>query len=175
MATPDELSRASIGRRGAPLPVAAVVAALLATLLSYAPIAALTGAATFGLGTRIAAVARTAASIWLLGHGVPVQTATDRISLVPLTLTVLIAWRLVRAGVHASRAVGGHRSRRPWRALGASATAAVCYTAFAVVVAAVIHAPVARTAMAVGAVAVVCTMLGAVSNAAAGRSMVGRI
>ena len=54
-------------------------------------------------------------AVWLLGHGVPLDTPTDRISLVPLALTAFAAWRVARAGVHASRAVGGHRRRGPGR------------------------------------------------------------
>ena len=41
---------------------------------------------------------------------------TDRITLVPLAFTALAGWRLVRAGVHASRAIGGQRRRARARA-----------------------------------------------------------
>jgi hypothetical protein len=47
---------------------------------------------------------------WLLGHGVPIGTSTGPLGLAPLLLTVLVVWRLNRAGLHVTRAIGARRS-----------------------------------------------------------------
>ncbi len=57
--------------------------------------------------------ARAGAAGWLLGHGVPLVMATGPLGLAPLAVTVLAVWRLVRAGVHASRAIGARGGRSP--------------------------------------------------------------
>ncbi len=95
----------------APLPVAAAFALLWAALLSYLPVAAVIGMArTFegqgGLGGAVQA----GLVGWLLGHGVPVGTPNGTLGLAPLLLTLLIVWRLNRAGLHVTRAIGARRS-----------------------------------------------------------------
>jgi hypothetical protein len=97
--------------RRAPLPVAAGFAMLWAALLSYLPVAAVIGLArTFEGQGGLAGAARGGLAGWLLGHGVPIGTSIGRLGLAPLLLTVLIVWRLDRAGLHVTRAIGARRS-----------------------------------------------------------------
>ncbi|GAB7048594.1 cell division protein PerM [Catenuloplanes indicus] len=104
---PLQRARAQAKAGRAPLAVAATVAAGWAFLVSYLPVAlvmwlaqlvegagSLGGSVIIGLGA------------WLLGHGVPLGTSLGPVGLAPLGLAVLIAWRLARAGVHVTRAIG---------------------------------------------------------------------
>jgi hypothetical protein len=127
VALPRQRSAAQQRRRGAPLAVAAVVAAAWAAITSYGLVLGLVALGAIGSGGTPTGVARLGLAVWLLGHGVALDTPTDRISLIPLALTAFAAWRVARAGVHASRAVGGHRRRGPGRAIGAAATVAGVY------------------------------------------------
>jgi hypothetical protein len=58
-----------------------------------------------GDGATVRGVFRYGTAGWLLAHGVPV----GQFRLAPLAITALAAWRIVRAGVHTTRAVGGRR------------------------------------------------------------------
>lgn len=115
-------------RRGAPLPLAAVIAVGWAAIVSLAPAvivvvlvhAAEPGASVVGHSARVAVAG------WLLAHGVPVSTAAGPLTLAPLALTVLAVWRVVRAGVHVTRAMGARGSRSPrWAMLAAAAVGLV--------------------------------------------------
>ncbi|GIF19349.1 hypothetical protein BJ973_006393 [Actinoplanes tereljensis] len=99
--------------RHAPLPVAVAFATLWSAALCYLPVAAVIGMARTlegqgGLGGAVHA----GAAGWLLGHGVPIGTSIGPLGLPPLLLTVLIIWRLNRAGLHVTRAIGARRSHR---------------------------------------------------------------
>ena len=97
--------------RRAPLPVAAGFATLWAALLSYLPVAAVIGLArTLEGAGGLADAAHAGAAGWLLGHGVPIGTSIGALGLAPLLLTMLVLWRLDRAGLHVTRAVGKRRS-----------------------------------------------------------------
>ena len=99
--------------RRAPLPVAAGFAMLWAAVLSYLPVAAVIGLArTFEGQGGLAGAAKGGLAGWLLGHGVPIGTSIGRLGLAPLLLTILIVWRLDRAGLHVTRAIGARRSGR---------------------------------------------------------------
>lgn len=77
--------------------------------MSFAPVLAIVLLAWFGAGgdtTAPGAAVRFAGAVWLLGHGIAFHTAIGPVSLVPLPLTAVIVWRLVRAGQHTTRAVG---------------------------------------------------------------------
>ncbi len=167
-------------KRGARLPVAASVAALWAAAVSYGPILALAAVGTIGSTITPMGAARLAAAGWLLAHGVPLETPADRISLVPLALSALVAWRLVRAGVHASRAIGGHRAASVGRAVAAGASVAVVYAGLGAGVAALtgtgdlMVAP-ERAAITTGVFAAVAAIGGAIGGSRAGRSLAGRM
>ncbi|NMO57007.1 hypothetical protein HH310_38255 [Actinoplanes sp. TBRC 11911] len=97
--------------RRAPLPVAAGFAMLWAAVLSYLPVAAVVGLArTFEAQGGLAGAARGGLAGWMLGHGVPIGTSIGPLGLAPLLLTLLVVWRLDRAGLHVTRAIGVRRS-----------------------------------------------------------------
>ena len=97
--------------RRAPLPVAAGFAMLWAAVLSYLPVAAVIGLARTLEGQGgLGGAAQAGLAGWLLGHGVPIGTSIGRLALAPLLLTILIVWRLDRAGLHVTRAIGARRS-----------------------------------------------------------------
>ncbi|MET7877131.1 cell division protein PerM [Micromonospora profundi] len=121
--------RAGESPRGrAPLPVAAGVAAGWAALTSYLPVAIVLGLVQLGAdSTTLSGTLRTALAGWLVGHGVPLHTDAGPFGLAPLALTVLALWRLTRAGVHVSRAIGARDSYSPRRALIAAGTVGLAY------------------------------------------------
>lgn len=167
-------------RRGAPLPVAAAVAAVWAAVVSYGAVLALTALATAGSGLGLAGMARLGVGGWLLGHGVVLSVSGERLTLVPLAISVLAGWRLTRAGVHTSRAIGGHRSRSVGPAVAAGAGVGVAYGAVGVGVAVLARAgstpwePV-RTGVTLALFGAVFALLGAVRHARAGRALGRRI
>ncbi|MET7964757.1 cell division protein PerM [Micromonospora zamorensis] len=115
-------------RGRAPLPVAAGVAAGWAALTSYLPVAIVLGLVQLGTdSTTVVGTLRTALAGWLLGHGVPLHTDSGPLGLAPLALTVLALWRLSRAGVHVSRAIGARDTRSPRRALLAAGAVGIAY------------------------------------------------
>ncbi|MFG1915609.1 DUF6350 family protein [Micromonospora sp. NPDC048898] len=121
--------RAGGSPRGrAPLPVAAGVAAGWAALTSYLPVAIVLGLVHLGTdSSTLTNTLRTALAGWLLGHGVGLHTESGPLGLAPLALTVLALWRLTRAGVHVSRAIGARDTRSPRRALLAAGAVGIAY------------------------------------------------
>ncbi|MEV6598002.1 DUF6350 family protein [Actinoplanes sp. NPDC051346] len=120
--------RPADARGRAPLPVAAAFATLWAALLSYLPVAVVIGLARSlegqgGLGSA----AHAGLAGWLLGHGVPIGTSIGPLGLAPLLLTLLAGWRLNRAGLHVTRAIGARRSASPRAALLVGATIGAAY------------------------------------------------
>jgi hypothetical protein len=116
-------------RRGrAPLPVAAAFATLWAAIVAYVPVAAVVGLARTlegegGLGGAVHA----GLAGWLLGHGVPIGTSIGPLGLAPLLLTLLAGWRLNRAGLHVTRAIGARRSGSPGAALRVAGMIGIAY------------------------------------------------
>jgi len=137
----DETVRAVPPRR-APLPVAAAVAALWAALVSYLPVALVLWLARLAEGDgSMGDAARIGLAGWLLGHGVPLETATGPLGLAPLALAVLAIWRVSRAGVHVSRAVGARRSGSMARAGAVALAVGVAYGGVGVVAAVAAGSP----------------------------------
>lgn len=60
-----------------------------------------------GAEGSVASVAAAAGVAWLSGHGAPVDIGPIHLSVAPLALTVLIAWRLAKAAAGTTRAIGG--------------------------------------------------------------------
>jgi uncharacterized protein DUF6350 len=115
--------------RRAPLPVAAAFATGWAALLSYLPVAAVIGLArTLEGAGGLGGAAHAGAAGWLLGHGVPIGTSIGSLGLAPLLLTLLIVWRLNRAGLHVTRAIGARRSASIGSALGVAFAIALTYS-----------------------------------------------
>jgi hypothetical protein len=115
--------------RLARLPLAASVNAGWAALVSAAPVLLLVVLAHVldGTGAPLGRQLRIGLAGWLLIHGVPLQTGIGPVRLIPLTLTALAAWRVVRAGVHTCRAIGGRRSRSLLSALCAACGVGAAY------------------------------------------------
>jgi hypothetical protein len=128
VAVPPARPPATPGPR-APLLLAAGVATGWAALVSFLPVGLLLvflQAAETGPFTLLGP-ARVAAAGWLLGHGVPVRTPAGPVGLTPLLLAALAAWRVARAGVHVTRALGARRVGTPRQALAAAGTVAAGY------------------------------------------------
>ncbi|GGJ99495.1 hypothetical protein GCM10010123_31710 [Pilimelia anulata] len=111
------------GRKRAPLLLAAAVAVGWATLVSALPplLAGWFAGTGFGTGLRLGLAG------WLLGHGVPVRTAVGPLTLAPLALGALAAWRLERAGLHAVRAIGARRTGAIGRTLAVAGALGLVY------------------------------------------------
>ncbi|MER7890430.1 DUF6350 family protein [Micromonospora sp. NPDC094482] len=154
-ATADDRSggRAAPGRRvpaprsggaprgRAPLAVAAAVAAIGAALTSYLPVAIVLGLAQLSEDAgSVAGALRAGLAGWLLGHGVPLHTEAGPLGLVPLALTGLVVWRLTRAGVHVSRAIGARGGRSPRQALVAAGAVGIGYALLGVLAAVLVGA-----------------------------------
>ncbi|MGA5301368.1 DUF6350 family protein [Nucisporomicrobium flavum] len=125
---PGQRRPAEYRSRRAPLPVAAAFATLWAALLSYVPVAAVIGLARTLEGQGgLGGAAHAGLAGWLLGHGVPIGTSIGPLGLAPLLLTLLAGWRLNRAGLHVTRAIGARRSGSPRAALLVAATIGIAY------------------------------------------------
>ncbi|MBC8994330.1 hypothetical protein H9X95_29735, partial [Micromonospora chalcea] len=115
-------------RSRAPLPVAAGVAALWAALTSWLPVSVVLGLAQLSEDAgSLGGALRAGLAGWLLGHGVPLQTTAGPLGLIPLALSALAVWRLTRAGVHVSRAVGARGAGSPRQALTVAAAVGIAY------------------------------------------------
>ncbi|MET8087873.1 DUF6350 family protein [Micromonospora sp. NPDC005237] len=174
--------RAGGSPRGrAPLAVAAGVAAAGAALTSYLPVAIVLGLVQLGAdSTTLGGTLRTALAGWLVGHGVPLHTEAGPFGLAPLALTVLALWRLTRAGVHVSRAIGARDTRSPRRALIAAAAVGLAYALLGALAAVLIGAggPQVSPVRAAATFAVVGTLgalVGAIRITAVTRLLVTRI
>jgi hypothetical protein len=116
------------------------VAAGLAAVVSCLPVVVTLGVLWLAEGAAgFGAVARIGLAAWLLGHGVPLETSAGRFGLAPLALSVLAAWRLVRAGVHASRAVGARGSGSVRRSLGSAFAVGLAYGLLGLLAAVVVN------------------------------------
>ncbi|GAB4103306.1 DUF6350 family protein [Micromonospora taraxaci] len=174
--------RAGGSPRGrAPLPVAAGVAAGWAALTSYLPVAIVLGLVQLGTdSTTLAGTLRTALAGWLLGHGVPLHTDSGPLGLAPLALTVLALWRLSRAGVHVSRAIGARDTRSPRRALLAAGAVGIAYALLGALAAVLVSAggpdvSVIRAGAMFAVVGTLAALIGATRITAVTRVLVARM
>ncbi|MDG4835073.1 DUF6350 family protein [Micromonospora sp. WMMD967] len=174
--------RAGGSPRGrAPLPVAAGVAAGWAALTSYLPVAIVLGLVQLGTdSTTLVGTLRTALAGWLLGHGVPLHTESGPLGLAPLALTVLALWRLTRAGVHVSRAIGARDTRSPRRALLAAGAVGIAYALLGVLAAVLVGAggpdvSVIRAGAMFAVVGTLAALVGATRITAVTRVLVARM
>ncbi|MGH3711986.1 MAG: cell division protein PerM [Micromonosporaceae bacterium] len=86
-----------------------------AAVTSFAPVLIVVLLGWFGSSAVSGGTAvRFAITGWLLGHGVPFTADGHQIGLVPLGLTALVVWRLVRAGAHTARAVAATPRDAPY-------------------------------------------------------------
>ncbi|HEX2771981.1 MAG TPA: DUF6350 family protein [Micromonosporaceae bacterium] len=87
----------------------------------------------------VADTARLGLAAWLLGHGVPLATSVGPFGLPPLAVTLLAGWRVARAGVHTSRAIGASR-RAPQETVVVAAAVGMAYGLLGALAAAVAEA-----------------------------------
>ncbi|WP_406040946.1 DUF6350 family protein [Micromonospora sp. NBC_00898] len=128
-------------RGRAPLPVAAAVAAGWAALTSWLPVTVVLGLAQLSEDAgSLPGALRTGLAGWLLGHGVPLETPAGPLGLAPLALAALAVWRLSRAGVHVSRAIGTRAGRSPGQALTVAVAVGVGYALLGALAAIVVGA-----------------------------------
>ncbi|MFF4890035.1 cell division protein PerM [Micromonospora chersina] len=128
-------------RGRAPLPVAAGVAALWAAVTSWLPVTLVLGLAQLSEDAGSLTGALRAGLVgWLLGHGVPLETTAGPLGLAPLALTALAVWRLTRAGVHVSRAIGARGGRSPRQALTVAVGVGIGYALLGALAATVVGA-----------------------------------
>src|SRR5262245_10372495 len=127
------VSSASAGVSGLRTGVAVAVNAVLAALTAILPLAALVVLAVSLAHGQVtaAATARFSLAGWLLSLGVPLTTSFGSISLAPLALGWFACWRIMRGGVHTTRALRAQGSRDPRRALLAGLLFAVAYALLA--------------------------------------------
>jgi hypothetical protein len=126
----------------APLAVAAGFATLWAALCSYVPVFAVIGLArTFEGAGGLGGAARAGLAGWLLGHFVPIGTSIGPLALTPLLLTLLIVWRLNRAGLHVTRAIGARRSGSVRGALSVAGMIGLWYAVLGLLAALIADAP----------------------------------
>ncbi|MFF5230119.1 DUF6350 family protein [Dactylosporangium sp. NPDC000521] len=120
--------------RRAPLILAATVTTLWAAVVTLVPTLVVVWLlhAVDSSGAPLMQILRVGAAGWLLAHWVALDTGIGPLSLAPLGLTAVAAWRVYRAGVHTARAVGA-RARQsgggwtPWPASRAAGCIAVVY------------------------------------------------
>ncbi|MFI7428651.1 DUF6350 family protein [Micromonospora sp. NPDC049836] len=128
-------------RGRAPLPVAAGVAALWAAVTSWLPVALVLGLAQLSEDAGgLTGAARAGLAGWLLGHGVPLETSAGPLGLAPLALSALAVWRLTRAGVHVSRAIGARGGRSVRQALTVAVAVGIGYALLGVLAAVLVSA-----------------------------------
>ncbi|WP_353900625.1 DUF6350 family protein [Micromonospora harpali] len=162
-------------RGRAPLAVAAGVAAAWAALTSYLPVALVLGLAqlTEDAGSVTGAL-RAGLAGWLLGHGVPLTTDAGPFGLTPLALTALAVWRLTRAGVHASRAIGARGGGSPRQALTAAGAVGIGYALLGALAAVPAGAAPARAGATFALVGTLAALAGALRTTAVARLLAAR-
>ncbi|WP_026189337.1 cell division protein PerM [Salinispora mooreana] len=163
-----------------PLAVAAGVAAVGAALTSWLPVAVVLWFFQLSEGaSSLPGAVRVGLAGWLLGHGVPLTTNAGPLGLAPLAVTLLAGWRLIRAGVHVTRAIGARGSRSPQRAFVAAGAVGVVYTILGVLAALLVSggeldvSPV-RTGLTLAVVATVAALVGAVRTTGLGDLLAAR-
>ena len=128
--------RPPAGRR-APVLLAAAITAGWAAIVSYASVLAVVALLVMvSGGAPVPAVLRFGTGGWLLAHGVPLRTGAGPLGLVPLAVSVLAGWRVNRAGVHTTRAIGARRSGSVRLAALAAGCVALAYGVFGAIAAA---------------------------------------
>lgn len=129
-------------RRGGPLLVVAAVNTLLATVVCVAVVVVVVLLAQLSLGERLSGgEILVALAGWLLAHGIPVKASIGDIALAPLSITMLVVWRLSRAGVHTARGSGARDTGSVRQALSIAGVIGVGYGLIGAVAAAVVDRP----------------------------------
>jgi Family of unknown function (DUF6350) len=152
------------GLRRPPVLLAGAVTTVWAAVVSVAPVIGavvllhLVGGGDGGTGVLI----RVGIAGWLLAHKVPLHTGLGPIGLAPLAVTALAAWRLIRAGVHTTRAIGGRRGRSPRLAALAALSVGAVYGLLGALAAVAVSTPGLRVS--VGRAALTLAVFGLVAG-----------
>ena len=168
---PQQRVRRRPGR--APLVVAAAFATGWAALLSYLPVAVVMGLARATEGSGgLPGAARAGLTGWLLGHGVPLGTSIGPVGLAPLLLTILVVWRLNRAGLHVTRAIGARHTGSVRDAVTVAVSVGIAYGLLGALAAWAVSGPgmvvsVTRSGATFAAVGVAGALLGALRGTGA--------
>ncbi len=168
-----ERGGAGPARRGrAPVLVAAAVTSALGALAGWLPVLVVVLLVSMPGpgGPGVVGALRGSLALWLLGHGVPATVAGAKLSVAPLVLSALAAWRVSRAGVHTARAVDARRRRGAWPVLAAAGAVAIGYAALGALAARLtaaggVHVGPAGAALRLGVFAVVFGGAGAAAEA----------
>jgi hypothetical protein len=169
-------------RRRAPLPVAAAVTVAWAAVLSATPVivVAVLTQLVEAPGVSLGAALRSGLAGWLLGHRVPLRTGLGEIGLAPLAVSAFAAWRVARAGVHTTRAVGGRGSRSARVALSVPVAVALVYGLIGAAAAAVARGPglavgPARAGVTLGVFGLVAGLAGSLAATGAAAAAVRKL
>jgi len=165
--------------RGASVFVASGVTAVWAAVVSFVPMLALVVLAWLvggqGSGNALSAL-RFAGAGWLLAHAVPVGTSSGPVSITPLALTALVVWRLVKAGRHTARAVGGNRQAALSGALGIAVGYGVIAALAALLVSGSdVHFSALRALWTAGLIALVSAAAGGIYESGMGAHVAGQL
>lgn len=101
--------RAKATRRPRALLASALATTAWAVTVVFTPIlvCVILGWWQAGAEGPVSVVAAAAGTVWLTGHGAPVDIGPIHLSIAPLALTAVIAWRLAKAAAGTTRAIGG--------------------------------------------------------------------
>jgi hypothetical protein len=167
--------------RRAPLPLAVGVATLWAALISYLPVTVVLGMAQFVEDAgSLPGAARLGLAGWLLGHGVPLDTPTGPLGLAPLALAAFAAWRVSRAGVQVSRAIGARHRGTPLQALAVAGAVGLGYGVIGLLAAVILNtgsvsASPPRAGLTLAAFGAVAALVGALRTTGALRLLARRM
>ncbi len=105
-------SRAKAPRRPRALVASALATTTWSIVVVFTPIlvCVILGWWQAGREGSVATVVAAAGIAWLSGHGVPVDIGPMHLSVTPLALTAVIAWRLAKAAAGTTRAIGGRNA-----------------------------------------------------------------
>jgi hypothetical protein len=151
--------------RPVPLFVGAMTTTSWAAAVGIAPVLAMVligWVADPNPADRAVDVIKFALGSWLLAHGVPEQVGGSPIGLVPLALTGLVVWQVMRAAGKTARAVGADGIGFGLKVVGAVAG---CYAVIGAIIGAFVGDSLGSTALAAAATAGVGVVAGAVGTA----------
>jgi hypothetical protein len=167
--------------RRAPLALAASVTTGWAALVSLGPVLIVASLAHLvsGGGGPFGHVLRVGLAGWLLAHGVVLHTGAGPMGLAPLAVTVLAVWRVARAGVHTTRAIGGRRRGSPRLAASAAVAVGVVYGLIGALMAALagmpgLDVPAASAGLTLGVFGFVAALVGAAVESGAQTRLIRR-
>jgi hypothetical protein len=168
--------RRPVRRKRAPLMVAALVNTSWATLVGLVPLLLIVALAPVSAGDGIGPGLIAGLAGWLLAHGVPLGTPIGPVAMAPLAVTLLVLWRLARAGVHTTRGYGVRDTGDLRHALTVAGSVAAVYSALGATAAALvdaqgIHVTVWRAAVHFAVLGLLAAFVGSIRSTGALRAI----